>query len=165
MLMWYSICDCLAIGHLNIWEAASFTSACPNTSCWISCSQFSTMLSTVVKTNVMGYFITEWPALIIQILAFINSSSMRCSSVCEWLREESHPSSCCILDLLRHLQHLVLIQFKQTNQPTCIWIQETAILLCGDRSTKLMSLVYMAKARSINSQGIQSSHTAFPKED
>lgn len=66
MLMWYTICDCLDTIHLNIGEAASYTSACPNTLCWISSSQFSTVLSAVVKTNVMGYFITDWPALIIQ---------------------------------------------------------------------------------------------------
>lgn len=131
--------------------------------CWISSSQFSSVLSTVAKTNIMSYFITERPAFIIQKWAFINSSSMRLSSVCEWLREGSHPGSCCTLDLLRHLQHLVLIQFKQRNQPSCI--RGAAILLCGDGSARLMSLVYMAKVRSINSQGIQSSHTAFPRED
>lgn len=84
MLMWYSICDCLDIVHLNIWEAASFTSACPSTLGWITSGQLNTVLSAIVKTNVMGYFITEWPALIIQKLAFINSSSMRLSSVCDW---------------------------------------------------------------------------------
>lgn len=89
MLMWYSICDCLDIFPLNIPEAAAFTSACPSILCWISSSQFSTVLSTVVKTSVVGCFNTEWPALIIQKLAFINSSSMRLSLVCEWWREET----------------------------------------------------------------------------
>lgn len=163
--MWYSICDCLDIFHLNIREAASFTSACPSTFCWISSSQFSTVLSTVVKTSVMGRFNTEWPALIIQKLAFINSSSMRLSLVCEWWREETsrlplHSGSA-------GAPFSILCSFssnKQTNPPASGY-KKLPFLLCGDRSARLMSLVYVAKARSINSQGIQSSHTAFPGED
>lgn len=84
---------------LNVQEATSSTHSCASTLCWVSASQWSSVLSTLVKTNGIGYCITEQPAL--------HRSGIYKQLFIEIVFRVT--SSCCILDLLRHLQHLVLI--------------------------------------------------------